>query len=149
MSELLVQFYSWILAFHLIAVMFWMAGMYYLPRLFVYHAEAMENGQPHDVFEIMEAKLLRIIMNPAMMAAWLFGLLLLLRDGFWASAGIWMHIKLGAVIFMSGYHGFLAAMRKKFLFGVLPRSSRFFRLINELPPILTIVIVIMVIVRPF
>ena len=117
--------------------------------LFVYHAEAMENGQPHEVFETMEAKLLRIIMNPAMMAAWLFGLILLLRDGFWASAGIWMHIKLGAVIFMSGYHGFLAAMRKKFLSGVPPRSSRFFRLINEIPPILTIVIVIMVIVRPF
>jgi putative membrane protein len=149
MSDFLVQFYPWILAFHLIDVMFWMAGMYYLPRLFVYHAEAMENGQPHEVFETMEAKLLRIIMNPAMMAAWLFGILLLVRDGFWVNAGIWMHIKLGAVIFMSAYHGFLAAMRKKFVSGVPPRSSRFFRLINEIPPVLTVIIVIMVIVRPF
>jgi len=149
MSDFLVDYYTWILAFHLIAVMFWMAGMYYLPRLFVYHAEAMESGAPHQIFETMEEKLLRIIMNPAMIAAWLFGILLLVRDGFWANAGVWMHIKLTAIFILSGYHGFLAAMRRKFLAGAPPRSSRFFRLINEIPPVLTVLIVIMVIVRPF
>ena len=148
MSDFLTEYYRWLLAFHIIAVMFWMAGMYYLPRLFVYHAEALENGTPHEMFPVMQEKLLRIIMNPAMMAAWLFGLCLIFAGGHWPIVDIWLMVKLLAVIVLSGYHGFLAATRKKFLTG-LPRPSKFYRMINEIPPVLTALIVIMVAVQPF
>ena len=143
------QISDWIEAFHIISVMFWMAGMYYLPRLFVYHAEAMEGGQEYGVFEKMEANLLQIIMNPAMIAAWAFGLLLITRPGFAFGAGVWLWTKLALVFFLSGYHGFLASERKKFLTGVAPHSSRFYRIINEIPPVLTVFIVILVVVQPF
>lgn len=143
------QISAWVEAFHIISVMFWMAGMYYLPRLFVYHAEAIEGGREHVVFEKMEANLLRIIMNPAMIAAWTFGLLLLTRPGFALDAGFWLWTKLALVVILSGYHGFLAAERKKFLTGVTPHSSRFYRMINEIPPVLTVFIVIMAVVKPF
>ncbi|MGB1117418.1 MAG: protoporphyrinogen oxidase HemJ [Parvibaculales bacterium] len=143
------QFSDWIEAFHIISVMFWMAGMYYLPRLFVYHAEAIEGGQEYGVFEKMEANLLRIIMNPAMIAAWTFGLLLITRPGFALGAGFWIWTKLALVVFLSGYHGFLASERQKFLAGAAPHNSRFYRMINEIPPVLTIFIVILVVVQPF
>lgn len=143
------QISAWVQAFHIISVMFWMAGMYYLPRLFVYHAEAIEGGREYGVFEKMEANLLRIIMNPAMIAAWTFGLLLLTRPGFALDAGFWLWTKLALVVILSGYHGFLAAERKKFLTGATPHSSRFYRMINEIPPVLTVFIVIMAVVKPF
>ena len=143
------QISTWVEAFHIISVMFWMAGMYYLPRLFVYHAEAIEGGREYGVFEKMEANLLRIIMNPAMIAAWTFGLLLLTRPGFALDAGFWLWTKLALVVILSGYHGFLAAERKKFLTGATPHSSRFYRIINEIPPVLTVFIVIMAVVKPF
>ena len=143
------QISTWFEAFHIISVMFWMAGMYYLPRLFVYHAEAIEGGREYGVFEKMEANLLRIIMNPAMIAAWTFGLLLLTRPGFALGAGFWLWTKLALVVILSGYHGFLAAERKKFLTGATPHSSRFYRMINEIPPVLTVFIVIMAVVKPF
>jgi len=143
------QISEWVEAFHIISVMFWMAGMYYLPRLFVYHAEAIEGGREYGVFEKMEANLLRIIMNPAMIAAWTFGLLLLTRPGFALGAGFWLWTKLALVVILSGYHGFLAAERKKFLTGVTPHSSRFYRMINEIPPVLTVFIVILAVVKPF
>ena len=143
------QISAWVEAFHVISVMFWMAGMYYLPRLFVYHAEAIEGGREYGVFEKMEANLLRIIMNPAMIAAWTFGLLLLTRPGFALGAGFWLWTKLALVVILSGYHGFLAAERKKFLTGVTPHSSRFYRMINEIPPVLTVFIVILAVVKPF
>ena len=143
------QISDWIEAFHIISVMFWMAGMYYLPRLFVYHSEAIEGGRDHSVFEKMEANLLRIIMNPAMIAAWTFGLLLVARPGFALGADFWLWTKLALVLILSGYHGFLAAERKKFLNGASPHSSRFYRMINEIPPVLTVFIVILVVVKPF
>ena len=149
MQEFLAAYYPWLLAFHIIAVMFWMAGMYYLPRLFVYHAEAMENGDPHQIFEVMEVKLLRLIINPAMIVAWLFGLGLIFRSGFWESSGAWISVKLLLVIILSGYHGFLARWRKQFLDGTPPYSSKFFRIVNEVPPALTVFIVILVVVQPF
>lgn len=149
MRDFLADIYPWLLAAHIIIVMFWMAGMYYLPRLFVYHAEAMEKGEPHQVFEVMEEKLLRIIMTPGMIVAWILGLCLMARTGFLDGAGGWLHAKLFLVVILSGYHGFLAATRKKFLTGSLPRPSRFYRMINEVPPILTIFIVILVVVQPF
>ena len=149
MQDFLAAFYPWLLAAHIIVVMFWMAGMYYLPRLFVYHAEAMEKGEPYAVFEVMEERLLRVIMTPAMIVAWILGLSLIARSGFFQSAGGWLHAKLFLVVLLSGYHGFLAATRKKFLTGALPRPSRFYRMINEIPPVLTILIVILVVVQPF
>ena len=104
MADILTGAYTWLLSLHLISVMFWMAGMYYLPRLFVYHAEAIENNEPFKVFERMEYNLIRIIINPAMIAAWIFGLLLLFSPGQIESAGYWLPIKLLAVIFLSAYH---------------------------------------------
>ncbi len=145
----ILSFHEWILAFHIISVMFWMAGMYYLPRLFVYHAEAIEIGTAHEVFEVMELKLLRIIMNPALIASWVFGLSLLFSPGFLESADFWLVIKLSLVIILTAYHGFLARLRRQFLQENTLYSSRFFRMINEIPPLFTIIIVIMVVVRPF
>ena len=149
MRDFLADIYPWILAFHIIAVMFWMAGMYYLPRLFVYHAEAMERDEPFAMFEVMEKNLLRIIMTPAMIVAWILGLCLILRSGFCESAGIWLHVKLSLVLILTGYHGVLAASRKKCRTGQGPRSSKFYRMINEIPPALTVFIVILVVVQPF
>ena len=146
---ILLDLQDWLEAFHIISVMFWMAGMYYLPRLFVYHAEAIEAGDPHQTFEKMERNLLRIIMNPALIATWTFGLLLVSRPGFWEGAGYWLIAKLCFVVILTGYHGFLAASRKKFLSGEPPHSSRFYRMINEIPPVLTVFIVILVVVKPF
>ena len=145
----LVEYYRWLLAFHIIAVMFWMAGMYYLPRLFVYHAEALENNTAHEMFPAMEEKLLRIIMTPAMAAAWILGLSLIFAGGHWPITDFWLISKLAAVFVLSGYHGFLAKQAKLLATAGLPNSSKFYRLINEIPPILTVIIVILVVVRPF
>jgi putative membrane protein len=147
--QVLADYYRWILAFHIIAVMFWMAGMYYLPRLFVYHVEALENATPHEMFPVMEEKLLRIIMTPAMSAAWVFGLLLIFAGGHWPIVNLWLITKLGLVIGLSAYHGFLAASAKKLQSGTAPHSSKFYRMINEVPPVLTVAIVILVVVQPF
>ncbi len=149
MGEFLSAYRDWLIAFHIIAVMFWMAGLYYLPRLFIYHAESIEQGEEIQIFRVMEQKLLRIIINPAMIAAWAFGLLLLFSPGFIDSSGIWLGVKLASVTLLAAYHGFLARIRKQFLTGQAPHSSSFFRKINEIPPLLTILIVIMVIIRPF
>ena len=145
----LADYYLWILAFHLISVMFWMAGMYYLPRLFVYHHEAYEQGEPVKTFVTMEHKLLKIIMNPAMIASWIFALLLMARPGFFEIVTYWFWVKFVCVILMTGFHGFLAATRRKMAEGLMLRSGTFYRKINEIPPILTVIIVIMVIVKPF
>ena len=145
----LADYYLWFLAFHLISVMFWMAGMYYLPRLFVYHHEAYEQGEPVETFVTMEHKLLKIIMNPAMIAAWIFALLLMARPGFFEMVTYWFWVKFICVILVTGFHGFLAATRRKMAEGLMQRSSTFYRKINEIPPILTVIIVIMVIVKPF
>jgi putative membrane protein len=147
--SILSEYYRWFLAFHLISVMFWMAGMYYLPRLFVYHMEAFEANQPFHVFETMEVKLLRIIMNPAMIAAWFFAILMIIRPGFLESAEWWFWIKLVSVIILTGFHMFLAKTRRNLADGEFARPSAFYRKINEIPPILTVIIVIMVIIKPF
>ena len=147
--EILAEYYRWLLAFHIIAVMFWMAGMYYLPRLFVYHAEALENGTAHDMFPVMEEKLMRIIMTPAMLVAWALGLSLILAGGHWPLVDIWLIGKLAAVLLLTSYHGFLAKQRKLLATGLLLRPSRFYRMINEVPPLLTVIIVILVVVQPF
>lgn len=137
--------YLWIKALHIIAVIFWMAGMLYLPRLFVYHSVAQPGGELEAKMEEAEAKLLRIIMNPAMIAAFLLGLGLL----FMAPHPLSIWTKVVIALGLIGYHGFLAKTRKQFLDGGRPRSEKFFRRINEIPAFATIAIVILAIVQPF
>ncbi len=145
----LVPYYDWIKALHVIAVISWMAGMFYLPRLFVYHAERAAPGSELDkTFQVMEYKLLRVIINPAMMVAWICGGLLIAMGGLDFGA-VWGWAKLIAVILMSAMHGWLSARRKDFAAGKNTRSGRTYRLMNEVPTVLMLVIVVAVIVRPF
>lgn len=145
----LVPYYDWIKALHIIAVISWMAGLFYLPRLFVYHVERAQPGSELDqTFQIMEHKLLRVIMNPAMIVAWVCGVLLMAMGGFDFSAG-WSWVKLLAVIAMTGVHMWLASQRKKLAGGTNVLTGRTYRLVNEVPTVLMFIIVIAVIVRPF
>ena len=137
--------YPWIKAVHLIAVIFWMAGLLYLPRLFVYHSVAQPGGELEAKMEEAEAKLLRIIMNPAMITLFVLGLILL--AAYPQPVSIWT--KALFALGLIGYHGFLAKTRKQFLQGGRPRSEKFFRRINEIPAIMTIFIVVLAIVKPF
>ena len=141
--------YLWIKALHLIAVIFWMAGLLYLPRLFVYHHQASPGGELEQKMIEAENKLQRIIMNPAMIAAFIFGVILIGYNFGNITTTIWLPLKLLLVFSLIGYHGFLSKQRKIFLTRVRPKSEKFFRRINEVPAILTIIIVVLVIVKPF
>ncbi|HEY4344028.1 MAG TPA: protoporphyrinogen oxidase HemJ [Parvibaculum sp.] len=148
MSEFLAAHYLWIKALHVISVIFWMAGMAYLPRLYVYHAEAAAGSEKSETFKIMERRLLRGIINPAMGATFLFGGLMI-----WANPGLmtqgWFHAKLTLVLVMAGLHGVFSKWRKDFEADRNARSARFYRIFNEAPPVLVVFIVILVIVKPF
>lgn len=139
--------YNLLKVLHIVAFVAWMAGMFYLPRLFVYHVAAKQGGELDLTLQIMERKLLRYIMNPAMIATWIFGLWLALR--FELYQGGWFHIKATLVLIMSGVHGRLAIHRKQFALGANKYSDRYFRIINEVPTILLIFIVYLVIFKPF
>jgi putative membrane protein len=139
--------YPWIKAVHLIAAMAWMAGMLYLPRLFVYHCEAAPGSQQSETFKVMERRLLRAIMNPAMVATWALGLWLAWSSEAW-SAG-WFRAKLVLVVILSAVHGLLARWRKDFAADRNRHSAKFYRVVNELPTVLMIGIVILAIVKPF
>lgn len=139
--------YLWIKALHIVAVMSWMAGMLYLPRLFVYHAGVGARSSEAALFEVMEFRLIRYIMGPAMVLAWLSGLYLAYQSGFFSAP--WLHAKLLFVVLMSGAHGFLSKCRKDFAAGTNRRSAKFFRILNEGPTVLMIFIVILVVVKPF
>jgi len=139
--------YEWIKALHDIAVISWMAGMLYLPRLFVYHCEAEIGSKQSETFKVMERRLLKAIINPAMILTWVFGLYLA-WSGHWFSAH-WLHAKLLLVLAMSGIHGFFSRWVRDFAADRNTRSQKFYRIINEVPTILMIGIVIMVIVKPF
>jgi putative membrane protein len=139
--------YLWLKALHVVAVIAWMAGMLYLPRLFVYHCDAAPGSPQSETFKIMERRLLRAIMNPAMMATWALGLWLA-WDGGWFRAG-WLHAKLALVIVMSGVHGMLTRYGRDFAHDGNRHSHKFYRIINEVPTLLMVAIVILVIVRPF
>ncbi|MCG3268430.1 protoporphyrinogen oxidase HemJ [Yoonia sp. I 8.24] len=149
MLDFLSAYYDWIKAIHIMAVISWMAGMFYLPRLFVYHAERAEVGSDLDqTFQIMEEKLLRVIINPAMIVTWVAGLIMLSMGAFdWGS--VWSWSKIIAVLLMSGFHGWLSKRRKEFVAGVNTRSGRVYRLANEVPTVLMVIIVVSVVVRPF
>jgi len=139
--------YEWIKALHVIAIIAWMAGMLYLPRLFVYHCEAEVGSKQSETFKVMERRLLKAIINPAMGVSWLAGLYLA-WSGHWFASG-WLHWKLLLVIVLSGVHGFFSRLVKDFAADQNTRSQKFYRIINELPTVLMIGIVILVIVKPF
>lgn len=149
MQDFLADHYLWIKSLHLIAVISWMAGIFYLPRLYVYHAEAEKGSELSETFKIMERKLLKIIMNPAMIAAWVLGLLMLHINPEVMSGQGWMHAKLTLVLLMSGFHGYLAHTRKVFLRDENKKSHKFYRKINEIPTLLMMAIVILAVVKPF
>lgn len=146
--DFLTEHYRWLLAFHVIAVISWMAGMLYLPRLFVYHVDAPKGSQQSETFKIMEKKLLRLIINPAMGATFLFGILMLCANPALLEAP-WMHMKLASVLLLSGLHGLFAKTVKIFARDENTRPAKFYRIVNEIPAALMVIIVIMVIVRPF
>jgi putative membrane protein len=139
--------YEWLKAFHIIAVIAWMAGMLYLPRLFVYHCEADVGSTQSETFKVMERRLLKAIINPAMILTWVLGLWLAWQGG-WFKAP-WLHAKLLLVILMSGVHGMLSRYVKDFAADRRRKSPKFFRIINEVPTVLMILIVILVVVKPF
>lgn len=139
--------YSWIRALHVISVIAWMAGMLYLPRLYVYHCGAERGSVQSETFKVMERRLLRGIINPAMIATWIFGLLLVWQGGWW-SAG-WLHGKLALVLAMQVIHAFYARWRRHFADDDNRHDSSFYRVMNEVPTLLMIGIVILVIVKPF
>ncbi|SEB59655.1 putative membrane protein [Nitratireductor aquibiodomus] len=140
-------FYLWAKAIHVIAVIAWMAGMLYLPRLFVYHADAAPGSETSETFKIMEGRLLRLIINPAMMVTWVLGLWLA-WSGFGFSGG-WLHAKIALVVAMSGVHGYFSAAVRRFAADQNTKPARHWRIMNEVPTLLMIVIVILVIVKPF
>lgn len=149
MQDFLTAHYLWIKSLHIISVISWMAGIFYLPRLYVYHASADKGSELSETFKIMERKLLKIIMNPAMIAAWVFGLLMLHANPEILKGQGWMHAKLTLVLLMSAFHGYLARERKIFLRDENKKTHKFYRKINEIPTLLMIAIVILAVVKPF
>ena len=147
MVDLLIPWLLWIKAFHVIAVIAWMAGMLYLPRLFVYHCDAPVGSVQSETFKVMERRLLKAIINPAMTVAWILGLWLA-WDGFGFRGG-WLHAKIALVLAMSALHGQLVRWTREFAEDRNTRPARFYRIVNEVPTVLMICIVILVIVKPF
>ena len=147
MRETLLALYPWLKALHIIAVIAWMAGMLYLPRLFVYHCETAAGTPEYERFALMERKLMRVIVNPSMITVWILGLTLAYVLDVWGEG--WFHAKLVLVIVLSGLHGMLSRWRRDFEQGRNTRSPRFFRVINEVPAVLMALIVILVVVKPF
>lgn len=140
--------YQTLKALHIISMTAWMAGLFYLPRLFVYHAECKQGSETAKTFEVMEHKLLRIIMNPAMLLTWALGLSLALQHGGdWFSSNIWFHIKMLLVFILTGFHMYLARIRKDFVASKNRKSSRFYRILNEVPTVLLILIVLLAVVK--
>ena len=149
MTQFLLDNYLWLKSFHLIAVISWMAGMLYLPRLYVYHVNAPKGGELSETLKTMERKLLRYIMNPAMMVSWVFGILMLTANPAIMSAGGWIHVKLLLVVLMSACHMMFAKWRKEFERDENTRNEKFYRWWNEAPTILMIFIVILAVAEPF
>lgn len=142
--------YPWIKAFHVMSVLAWMAGLFYLPRLFVYHVEKVADGSETDaLFQTMELKLLQVIMNPAMISTWVLGLLLVLTPGIIDWGVVWPWTKAVAILGMTWFHHWCGLRHKDFLAGRNALTGRQYRMMNEVPTLLMIVIVISVIVRPF
>ncbi|AJE44923.1 protoporphyrinogen oxidase HemJ [Celeribacter indicus] len=150
MGNFLADAYLWTKSFHVISIVAWMAGIFYLPRLFVRHTESVEKGSETDLlFQDMERKLLKLIMNPALISTWIFGLCLVFTPGVVDWSAGWSWIKAASVIAMTWFHMWLALRRKDFVEGKNTRTGRQYRMMNEFPTLLLIVIVIMIIAKPF
>ncbi len=150
MVDWLIASYPWIKVLHLLAVFSWMAGLFYLPRIFVYHVEQAGPGSETDaIFQTMERKLFRLIMNPAMIAAWIFGGLLVATPGVVDWTAAWPYLKGSAIVGMTWFHHWLGLRRKEFVVATNIRSGRHYRLMNEVPTLLLVVIVVAVIAKPF
>lgn len=144
------DWYTWIKALHVIAVIAWMAGMLYLPRLFVYHADAEPGSAKSETFKVMERRLMKAIINPAMTAVWILGLVMLFGgDRISFRHDIWIHVKLLLVLAMSGLHGAFSVWRRAFEEDRNTRTARFYRMMNEVPTLLLVAIVILAVVKPF
>ncbi|MBV9655333.1 MAG: protoporphyrinogen oxidase HemJ [Acetobacteraceae bacterium] len=141
--------YPWSKALHVIAVIAWMAGLLYLPRLYVYHCEVPRGSAESERFKVMERRLFKGIVNPAMIAVWVLGITLVLTPGVIDWRDGWWHVKLACVLLLSGFHGAASKWRRDFLEDRNVRPQRFYRIANEVPAVLMAIIVIMVIVRPF
>ena len=150
MIDYLIAMYPWLKACHIISVISWMAGIFYLPRLFVHHSEKVEvPSQTDRLFSMMESKLLKVIMTPAMLATWGFGLSLTVIPGVLDWSDIWPWVKLMSIIAMTWFHFWLAKRQRDFELGDNQLTGKTYRIMNEVPTVLLLVIVIMVVVRPF
>lgn len=147
MADLLATLYPWTKSLHIISVIAWMAGLFYLPRLFVHHVEQGHNAEIEETFRMMERKLLKVIMNPASIATWLFGLMLVFTPGIVDWSMVWPWTKAAAVLAMTWFHHWLALRRKDLEAGTNSVTGRQYRMMNELPTLLLIVIVISVVVK--
>ena len=143
--EAFAPWFHWFLAFHIISFTAWMAGMFYLPRLYVYHCQTTPGTAESERFKVMEVKLLRMIINPAMIATFIFGTLLILTPGAVDWHAAWWWTKLACVFLMTGFHGALSRWRKDFLNDRNTRSEKFYRIANEIPTVLFIIIVLVVV----
>jgi protoporphyrinogen IX oxidase len=139
--------YVWLKAFHVIAIIAWMAGMLYLPRLFVYHCEAEPRSRQSETFKVMERRLLHVIITPAMVVSWVLGLWLAWAGGFYAAG--WLHAKVLLVLALSALHGFFVRCVREFAQDRNRFSQKFYRIINEVPAVLMVGIVILAVVKPF
>jgi putative membrane protein len=147
--DLLAPWYAWTKSMHLLGVFAWMAGLFYLPRLYVYHCQVPAGSAQSELFKVMERRLLRAIMNPAMIWSWTFGLMLVLTPGVVDWKAGWWHGKLVGLLLMTWFHHDLATARKRFERDANTRSERGWRIMNEVPTLALILIVVMVIVKPF
>jgi len=143
-----MNYYLLFKSLHLIAVISWMAGLLYLPRIFVYHVENSEKKETTEIFEVMEKRLYLYIMRPAMILSWLFGIILIYISGIDTFSQFWMHIKLGLVVLLTIYHEYLGTCLKSLKLKTNTKTSKFFRIINEVPTILLIFIIFIVIFKP-
>jgi putative membrane protein len=143
------ELYPWTKALHLIALIAWMAGLLYLPRLFVYHCEAPPGSQTSELFKVMERRLHKLIMTPAMIATFVFGIILALTPGLVDWDKGWFYVKLIAVLLLAGAHGAMSRWRKDFLADRNRHPQRFFRIMNEVPTLLMLIAVVMVVAKPF
>ena len=147
MADLLATLYPWTKSLHIMSVLSWMAGLFYLPRLFVHHVEQANNAQMEETFQMMERKLLKLIMNPASIATWIFGLMLVFTPGIVDWSMVWPWTKAVAVLVMTWFHHWLALRRKDLEKGSNTVTGRQYRMMNEVPTLLMIVIVLSVVVK--
>jgi putative membrane protein len=145
----LLPLYPWLKAFHVVSMVAWMAGLFYLPRLYVYHCETVRGSAESERFKVMERRLLKQITTPAMIATFGFGVLLALTPGVVDWSAGWWHVKLLGVLLLGGFHGAMSRWRRDFLEDRNAKSQRFYRVANEVPTLLLLLVVVMVLVRPF